>query len=369
VGGVGILAMSNDRTVHALERGSTGGEWPVNWVPTALVGVAYSRSPIVPFAIPLSGSDTVLFTADDMGWIHAIDARTGLRPWPARGPSLAMTGAPGGMFTQYGGVRDALFVGTRDNSVDNQLRALNLTDGSLLEAYAGALSPGPIGPINGSPAIDYATHRIYFASRARLTGDTLFCLEISTPPATPVLVYKWSRNLGNIIGSPVLRGGRVYVGTEAGTIYSVNADTGASADDHTFTPAPADGPVKGFLFPDRRNDDLIFATDTKVWSISDAGAAMSKNWEWSPPVGNPNPSIVLYRPQSNLVYVGAANGELYELDFTNATAALPPTFKLQVLGGGLGQVGAPSLDIGTTPALLVVGSEPGVLYGVEVPFP
>jgi len=32
-------------------------------------------------------------------------------------------------------------------------------------------------------------------------------------------------------------------------------------------------------------------------------------------------------------------------------------------------VGAPSLDIGVTPRLLVVGSEAGVVYGVEVPFP
>ena len=36
--------------------------------------------------------------------------------------------------------------------------------------------------------------------------------------------------------------------------------------------------------------------------------------------------------------------------------------------GGQGQVGAPSLDLGPPP-LLIVGSEPGVLYAVEVPFP
>jgi outer membrane protein assembly factor BamB len=371
VSSVGILVMSNDRTIHALDRGSAGGEWPTNWMPTGLVGVAHSRSPVVPFVVPLAGADTVLFAADDAtpGFLHAIDARTGNRPWAAQTQGLPMTGAPGGMFTQYGGVRDALFVGTRDVNVNNQLRAITLATGAFLEAYTGAGSPGPIGPINGSPAVDYGTHRIYFASRSRLGGDTLFCLEISPSPTLPVFTYKWSRNLGNITGSPVVRGGRVYVGTEGGAIYSVNADTGAVGDDRSFTPAPADGPVKGFLFPDRRNDDLIFATDTKVWSISDDAQPMTKNWEWSPAVANPNPSIVLYQPQTNLVYVGAANGELYELDFTNANPSTPPTWKRQILGGGLGQVGAPSLDIGVTPQLLVVGSEPGVLYGVEVPFP
>ncbi len=48
---------------------------------------------------------------------------------------------------------------------------------------------------------------------------------------------------------------------------------------------------------------------------------------------------------------------------------LPPSHKEVILGDGTGQVGAPSLDIGVNPRLLVVGSESGVLYGVEVPLP
>jgi WD40 repeat protein len=370
VSGVGILAMSNDRTVHALTRGSGGGEWPASWVPTELNGVAHSRSPVVPLLVPLGSASTVLFAADDAGFVHAVDAATGQRPWPARGPHLRMTGAPGGMFIQFNGNRDLLFVGTRDIGGDNSLLALNLADGMPADAYSGAGSPGPIGPINGTPAIDNAARRIYFASHARLTGDTLFCLEVSDPPTPGIFTRKWSRNLGNITGSPVLRGGRVYVGTDdaAGTIYSLDAESGL--DDHTFT--PSNGPVKGFLFPDRRNDDLIFATNTKVWSISDDGVSMTKNWEWT--VGGPgdelNPSIVLLSPQTNFVYVGSKDGELYELDFSSATSTTPPTSKLVTLGGGVGQIGAPSLDIGATPKkLLLVGSEPGVIYAVEVPFP
>jgi outer membrane protein assembly factor BamB len=361
VSGEGILAMSNDRTVHALTRGTAGGEWPINWMPAALSGVAHSRSPVVPFVVPLSGAGTVLFLADDAGFLHSIDARTGVRPWPAQGPSLAVTGAPGGIFTQYSGIRDALFVGTRDNVMNNELRAMDLATGAFLEAYSGALSPGQIGPINGTPAIDYATRRIYFASHQSLGGDTLFCLEIGA--SSPVFTYKWSRDLGNITGSPVLRGGRLYAGTDAGVVYSVDAGTGG--DDHTIV--TANGPVKGFLFPDRRNDDLIFATDDTVWSVSDTAVALTLNWQWTD--AGLNPSVILFWPLTNLVYVGSASGKLYELDFTSANTSTPPTFKLQVLGGGLGQVGAPSLDIGVSPKLLLVGSEPGVLYGVQVPFP
>jgi hypothetical protein len=359
----GIIAMSNDRTVHELTRGSAGGLWPAAWVPAELVGVAHSRSPVVPFTIPLGSppAETVLFAADDAapGFVHAIDAETGQRPWPAQSQGLSMTGAPGGMFTAFGGALDLLLVGTRDGSVNNQLKALKLADGTPLASYAPGSTPGPIGPISGTPVIDYATRRVWFASLSRAGGDTLWCLELN---ASPVFTLKWSVNLGNITGSPVLRGGRLYIGTEAGSVYSLDAMTGG--DSRTLD--TADGPVKGFLFPDRRNDDLMFATDTKVWSVSDT-SPMTVNWTWT--AAGLNPSVVLFWPNTNLVYVGSGSGQLYELDFTNATPVVPPTSKVQVLGDGLGQVGAPSLDIGVTPKLLVVGSEAGVVYGVEVPFP
>jgi len=73
------------------------------------------------------------------------------------------------------------------------------------------------------------------------------------------------------------------------------------------------------------------------------------------------------------VYVGGAGGSLHELDFAAANQATPPIHKVQALGDGTGQIGTPSLDIGVEPPevtagkkLLIVGSEAGVLYGVEV---
>ena len=228
-----------------------------------------------------------------------------------------------------------------------------------------------MGPIAGTPAVDYATSRVYVVSRRLNLGDTVWCIQVNASGAalTPV----WSRDLGEFITSPVLRydgngRGRVYVGNTTGSVYSLDAATGG--DERTFT--TGDGPVQGFVFPDRRNDDLIFATSTTVWSISDDGSAtMPVNWQWT--TAGLNPSLILYRPESNYVYVGSANGQLYELDFSNANPA-PPTAKPPVqLGDGAGQIGAPSLDIDppdVTPGkkLLIVGSESGVLYGVEVPF-
>jgi outer membrane protein assembly factor BamB len=367
VGYDGILVMSNDRTVHSITRGgANGGHWPAAWVPYALTGVAHSRSPVVPFGdpSPIFKGQSILFAADDTGDVHAIDASNGLPAWPApHSQGKPLVGAPGGLFIQYGGVADLIIVGTRDTTGPDELRGLAAGAGTLVGSAFTA--GGTIGPISGSPAVDYTTQRAYFTSRSYNGGDTVWCVQVDgTTPFNPV----WSRNLGDVDGSPVLRNGRVYLGSTAGVVYSLDAATGT--DQRTFT--TGDGPVKGFVFPDRRNDDLIFATNTKVFSVSDTGAAvMPEKWEWT--VSGLNPSVVLYWPRTSYVYVGSRNGSLYELDFTAAAPGTPPTHKVVVLGDGLAQVGAPSLDIAppdVTPGkkLLVVGSESGTLYGVEVPF-
>lgn len=371
VGKYGILLMSNDRTVHALTRGgTTGGSWPTDWVPRSLAGVAHSRSPIVPFvgSVLVASGETALFVGDDSGDVRTFNARTGQPAWTAP-PNLGkpVTGAPGGLFMQYGGVRDVVLVGTRDGSTANALHGLNLADGATLPGSPYDAG-GTIGAISGSPTVDYATQRVYFASRSFAGGPTLWCVQVAASPLFAPCSGWTNPNLGDIDGSPVLRNGRVYVGNNAGIVYSIDAATGG--DQRTF--ATGNGPVKGFVFPDRRNDDLMFATTDTVWSVSDNGStSMPLNWVWA--VAGLSPSVVLYWPQTNLVYVGSKDGKLYELDFTSANPS-PPTHKPPlVLGDGLGQIGAPSLDIGVDlgggKRLLVVGSESGVLYGVEVPFP
>ncbi|MGD8897127.1 MAG: VCBS repeat-containing protein, partial [Acidobacteriota bacterium] len=62
VGFDGVVALSNDRSVHSLERGINGGTWPSAWVPPILNGVVHSRSPIMPMPTP---ADPLLLVGDD----------------------------------------------------------------------------------------------------------------------------------------------------------------------------------------------------------------------------------------------------------------------------------------------------------------
>jgi outer membrane protein assembly factor BamB len=375
----GILAMSNDRSVHSLVRGILGGTWPVPWVPTMMTGVAHSRSPVVPLVTAINGASRVLFTGDDAGDVLAVNADTGQVVWgpvtPVAGDTI--TGAPGGAFVQYGAPADVVLVGTRSPTpltTRSHFVALHLADGSLAATFDGSGTPGGgLGPVSGTPSVDNPAGLVYFASRSFSGGDTVWCLKIE---ASGAFTYQWSANLGDIDGSPVLRGGRLYVGNVNGDVYSIDAANGS--DVYSFN--TGDGPVKGFLFPDRRNQDLFFATNTRVWRVSDTGTAFATIWTWTQT--GLEPEIVLYRPETDYVYIGAQDGMLYQLDSAGPPSAIcsayPATGSCEfvVLGDGMDHVGAPSLDIGLAPpdvsspgkGLLVVGSESGVLYGVEVRF-
>jgi hypothetical protein len=370
VGAFGILAMSNDRTVHAVTRGSAGGIWPAGWTPQALSGVVHSRSPIVPFGsglVTVEGK-SVLFVADDTGVAQAVDSQTGQALWGTLGsdPSLGtarITGAPGAILQQYGGARDLILVGTRSKTPltsASEFFGLGPSNGNTVIAFDGG---GTLGPVVGSPAVDYSTQRVYFTSWLFNSGPTVWCLQVSASnPALSPCTGWTSPGLGNFDTSPVLRNGRVYVAND--TVYSLDAASGGDA--RTFP--TGDGPVKGFVFPDRDSNDLFFASNTTVWSVPDncsSPCTMSPSWVWT---DEPSPSLVLFWREQRYLYVGGSNGRLWQLNL----AYLPghPSFATSLtLGDGKGQIGAPSIDIGVTPRLLVVGSESGVLYGVEVPFP
>jgi hypothetical protein len=224
-----------------------------------------------------------------------------------------------------------------------------------------------MGIVSGTASVDYATSRVYFASRQRSAGSarSLWCLQLG---ASPVFSLAWSRDdLGDIDSSPVLRGGRVYVGSSAsgGTVYSIDAAAGnLDALNRRFT--HGDGQVKGFIFPDRSSPtgDLVFATTSRVWVVQDDGSTLTPKYAGGILLGaGVAPSPVLYVAASGRAYAGGSDGRLYEVDVTGPV----PVVKSVVLGDGAAVVGAPSYDL--THGLVHVGTAAGIFYAVAVPLP
>jgi hypothetical protein len=350
-----------------MKRGPLGGEWPTGWLPVQLGGVVQSRSPVVPILV--NGANPVVYLGAQDGNVYVVNGTLGggaAFPWAPRSVAGMVQAAPAGIFSAWGGAQNYLLVGTRDDGANNALVALNPDiPGNIVGTFDNGGSPTGIGIINGMATVDYATSRVYFTSRENPAGSngTLWCLQMGPPG--PVLSLVWQRALQDIDGSPVVQGGRVYVGSMdgGGTVYSINAATGAVGDDRTFV--HGDGPVKGFVWPDRASPDLYFATNNFVWGISDTGApSMPNKFPAGISLGGAvTPSTLLFVPGDHYVYVGGSDGSLYEIDVLPAI----PILKSQPLGDGLALVGAPSLDWFYD--LIHVGTEAGIFYAIQVPLP
>jgi uncharacterized repeat protein (TIGR01451 family) len=382
VGTSGVIATSNDLAVHAMARGPAGGEWPTglaaadDWHPFQVGGPVQSRSPVVP--LTFGSVNPVLFLGSQDGYVYALDSVRGgnaAGPW---GPSLVSGGkvlqaAPAGLFTGYGGAYDYLLVGTRDSAADNVFAALDAGTGTVLASFNNGGGAGNgIGIISGMATVAYGSpSRVYFTSHAKAGGSpgTLWCLQLTaTPSVFTGCGWLGRADLGDIDSSPVLRRTRIYVGgaVSGGTIFSIDAASGNPVFDRTFV--HGDGQVKGFVFPDRDSDAVYFATDTRVWALSDTPTGFVESF----PAGGLSlgvgvrPSAVLLVPGSHYLYVGGDDGRLYEID---VQVPASPVVRSIPLGDGTSVVGAPSLDRGYVPNLVHVGTEAGIFYAVEVPLP
>jgi Calx-beta domain/PQQ-like domain len=361
VGEDAILAPSNaDSSLHSMARGSGGGTWPANWPPVILGSLAQARSPVV----PLTGGSRAFVSTQD-GRIHAIDTATRAEAWVTLLPDGAATAAPAVIFKPYGAY-DYVLVGTSAGvaGVSDHFYALDPYSGAVIDAF-----PGPndgavkVGAVLGMATVDYDTSRVFFASRrADGTGPSLWCLELG--PSSDALRLGWSRDLGaDVDASPVLRGGRLYVGdgnTNNWAVWSIPAANGLGG----YSLRVGNSAIKGFLFPDRSGSDLFAATSSEVVALTDNGTALSQK-AWSPRT-LADPSIVLLKPGTTSLYVGVSsysgNASLLKIDTVTGAmtaVALEPSSLI---------VGPPSLDIGLNPNMIYVGSVSGVFYAVEASF-
>jgi hypothetical protein len=346
VGTDAVYTVSTDGVVHAMGRGDLGGPWPTVWNPVALGKPAHNRSPIVPLP---AGSR--FFVGTESGEVHAVDGKNGASQLPHLGGVQA---TPAGLFKTWGGQNDMMLVGTNATAGANAFVALDPANGFTLPSYTSAA----MGGVKGMAVVDYGGNRTFFLTSA--SSATLYSLGLGAPGAPSLtLSVLYPKAYGGASGSAVLRGDRLYFGTDDANLRALRLGDGALG-----TLGSGDGPVKGFVFPDRRNGNLYFSTNGKVQAFQDdlspSGPALTALWSVN---DIPNPSIVLHRPGTDLLYVGGGDGRLYEINVADAD---PQGTKKVVLLEAGAQIGAPSLDGPNN--LVHVGSSTGVLYAVRVPF-
>jgi len=351
-----VLAVSNDRYLHAMKPTASGGTWPrggsYSWMPAQMNGPASHRPPI----IGLSAGVRVFLASED-GCAYAFNAQTGALVWKSAALASMLGGNPA-LFASdlVAGAPDLLLVGTREAGAANTLVALDPATGAADSAmsFSNTVAQGgdglDLGIITGI-TIDYASTYAYFTTRENSSGSdhTLWCVSLGGSSSSLV----FSLALGNIDAAPVLYSGTLYVGTTAGDIVAVNASTGSI----NWTVATGDGAVKSFVFPRFGSSEIYLATTTKVWAMQDNGSSATTLWNIST---IPSPSAPLQLPGTSLLFVGGGDGTLYQVNMSNGLVDASLALSSAALG-------TPSADV--INSTLQVGSEDGRIHLVAYPLP
>jgi len=369
-----LFALTNTKGIFSLGWGPDGGGWITDSSPLAMTAPAQARPPVINFTdhpvITDEGSGDekahykVVFVGVSDGTVLAMDGDTGEELWTSDDFGI-FTAAPAGVFTDLGGSFDLLLIGTRNAGADNCIVALdpyNTAPPDTNPAVWEWDNGGGIGIISGTATWveDGGNYKLYFASRERDASHegTLWCIDFTAAGAS-LCSGAWPLELGDIDGSPIVRNGFVYVGTNAGRVYKVNATSGAYGWSPTYYDT-GDGAVKGYVSPDLGSNALYLATTNTVWRLLDDGNSATLGWSVAT---IPSPSVPLFAPNSDFVYVGGGNGRLYQVDVTGPTTTYTA---LGLAAATSSAVGSPALDVAYD--MLYVGTEAGALYSLDVPF-
>jgi uncharacterized repeat protein (TIGR01451 family) len=369
--GIGIVhSVANDANLYAMVKGVAlagglgGGTWPIGYLPYPIVGPSQGRPGSVPLFPGPPNRGTFLSSAD--GRVYALDSDHGSGApaiWisPVLGGGVpGLVAPPSGSFTQFGATRNLIYVGSREAG-GSRLFGLRLADGQPAAPEGWAVNGGPfgsIGPVSGQAAVDYATHRVYFASRALVAPNnrTVWCVDFETG------LVVWAQPHGDIDASVSLRGDHLYVATNDGRVLALRTSDGGV--DWTFNIPAGEGVAKGYVVTNFLNTNLYFSTATRVWSLRDDGLSFFSNWPSGValPGGLPGnaPSTPVYPPGAAYVWVGGSDNRLHRLNVTDGSA-----FDNFFLGDPAipTAVGSPTLDL--SGGFVYVGTEAGRVYAIQ----
>ena len=334
--------------------------------PVSLAGAVDGRSPIVETSESLL-DENMVYVADQAGLAYGINAETGEPVWtvdPLNDAGAAPFLAAGGLLLKdfasslYTLSEDLLILGTDDTNTatGNSIVAVNADTGATVWTDTGGVGSIPkMDIISSTPAISYTRNTVWFTSASNDNAQpSVWELNANTGAVLATL------SLGDISSSPVLTPDEstVFVGTNAGTIYAINAATATvitsiAGGDGEIVTYPV---VVGFSSP----YTVLFSGTDDVHSLTYNSSTQAFTANWETAITTPSAPIGVFG-QTDL-YVGGGDGKIHMLNLS--TGADVADFDANT--GQPGVVGDPSLDLDLNE--IYVSTTDQRMYSFPIPF-
>ena len=352
------------------------------YAPVALGGTITGRPPILDASLASIGKQVEYIACQD-NYVYAIDTTTGAILWlqdPAGSATNLFQGGAGAVVKKFSTAsytlaNDLAVVGTRNGATTsgNSIYGLDGNAGTLLWTHTG--SPGAttaLDIMSSTPLIDYVHNVIWMTSHANNGAAQPNLWQLN--PNTGAVLFKTNVGGSDIDSSASLTfasdvlfvGTNGVAGTSNGQIYALNPATGGPVSGAALAFYDGgDGAVRGFpyIVSTSAPYTVVFSTATKVQAVKFTPSTNTFSLLWTSAAIN-SPSAPVVEVTLGMVYVGAADGFLYELNLnTGATVnrAVVNTFYPAV-------VGDPALDIAQMKIYVSTTTNDQRVYGFKIPY-
>lgn len=251
---------------------------------------------------------------------------------------------------------------TSGHTTANRVYALEATDGLPVWTFNETGSEEVDG-ITRCASLDMANDRLIVTTKRgySATQHTVWSIDVLT--GTPV----WSTNAGDIENSPVLLDDRVLVASRTGLVSALDRNTGVLIWNLQVgePPSPSIATMTAATVPNIGRAIFIGMASGRVRLVKDNGGSGEILWDISLPGGRKAQSRVSYEPHSNMLYVGADDSQVYQINAL--TGAVTANRLIEASGTGI--VTDPLIWYAGGVAMLAAGSSKGALAEFVLPWP
>jgi outer membrane protein assembly factor BamB len=251
---------------------------------------------------------------------------------------------------------------TTGHNADNRIFALQATDGLPVWTFNESGTYDVDAIVSGAN-LDAVNDRLFFTSGRDFTAlqSTVWALDLLTGrPA-------WSSSAGSIENSPGVFDDRLLVASRPGVVSAIDRNTGGLIWRLQVgqAPSPSIARMTAATFPGTGRAACVVMAGGRVQLVKDNGNSGEVVWDITLPGGRKAVSRAVYEPGSNMLYVGADDGQVYQI--SAASGAVTANRFIDPAGTGL--VSDPFIWRAGGVAKLIAGSSTGKIAEYPLPWP